>query len=89
VDGVDEVEGALRLRLLPPALAAHAIHALCEKESKESEEFKNPRPWRLIGPKGPVEMLGSLNSSYSLDSLYSLSCFAPFIDNPPQHSHCS
>jgi hypothetical protein len=37
---VDEVEGALRLRLLPPALAALAIHALCEKESKEYEEFK-------------------------------------------------
>jgi hypothetical protein len=44
--------------MLPPALAARAIHALCEKEFKEYEEyqeFKNPRLWRLIGPKGPVE----------------------------------
>jgi hypothetical protein len=37
---VDEVEGALRRRLLLPALAALGIHALCQKESKEYEEYE-------------------------------------------------
>jgi hypothetical protein len=50
--------GLWRRLLRPPALTAHAIHALCEKEFKEYQEyqeFKNPLLWRLIGPKGPVE----------------------------------